>query len=298
MTHETLVVTLGPREQEQLRDRLEGGDFEYHPVDHARFSARGEGIVATLYESGKLVVQGRNVETFAARYLAGTERGEPHTMKTPAADSPALEPTIGSDEAGKGDYFGPLVVAAFKLDPADEARLVRGGIMDSKRISDERVRRLGPALQERFDFAVEILDPPTYNREHARRKNLNPILADLHARAIRRIASSGDHVVVDRFAREGLLEERLSDLDLRLEQFPRAERIVAVAAASVIARFVFLERIRELSEEYATELHKGAGAPTDAAARRFVDLHGRDALGEVAKLHFKNTGKLPAPRER
>jgi len=297
VTQKTLVVTLEPREQEQLRGRLEGGDFAYHPVAHARFSARGEGVVATLYESGKLVVQGRDVETFAARYLSGGGQGAPHT-NTPAADSPATEPTIGSDEAGKGDYFGPLVVAAFKLDPEDEEQLAQGGIMDSKRLSDDRIRKLAPALQERFEFAVETLDPPSYNQEHARRKNLNPMLADLHARAIRRIARPGDHVVIDRFAKEELLEERLSGLDIRLEQFPRAERIVAVAAASVIARFVFLERIRELSEEYAIDLHKGAGAPTDAAARRFVDLHGRDALGEVAKLHFKNTGKLPASEQQ
>jgi ribonuclease HIII len=166
-------------------------------------------------------------------------------------------------------------------------------VTDSKKLSDDACRRLGPALMGRFEHAIERLDPPAYNVEHARQKNLNPMLADLHGRAIRQVAEAGDRVVVDRFANERLVAGRLAGLDVELIQTPRAESLEpAVAAASVIARHVFLEALAELSEAFALDLHKGAGAPTDHAARAFVALHGRERLGEVAKLHFKNTDKL------
>jgi ribonuclease HIII len=231
------------------------------------------------------------VDLFTARYLS--EGSAPSPASTPPrADAASGEPTVGSDEAGKGDYLGPLVVVAFRLDAADAAALAEGGVMDSKKLTDETVHRLAPALQERFDCAIEVLDPPEYNREHRRCRNLNVMLADLHARAIRRLVGRGDHVVVDRFAREELVASRLADLDLRLEQFPRAERVPAVAAASVIARHAFLEGLHRLSERFAVNLRKGAGAPTDISAAEFVALHGIDALPEVAKVHFKNTAKL------
>ncbi|MEW6074178.1 MAG: ribonuclease HIII [Planctomycetota bacterium] len=292
MAQETLVVRLDVAAQKRLRARLAGGSFEFRPVEYARFSARGEGVVATLYTSGKLVVQGTGIDAFAVRYLEAGTAGSA-ARREHAEEPPAAGPTVGSDEAGKGDYFGPLVAVAFRLEPAEHARLARGGVADSKVLADETIRRLAPALQDRFVHAVEILDPPAYNAEHAVRRNLNPMLADLHARAIRRVVRPGDRVVIDRFAREELLNERLAGLDARIEQFPRAERELAVAAASVIARFVYLERLRELSAEYAVDLHKGAGSPTDAAARRFVVLHGRAALGAVAKLHFKNSARIP-----
>lgn len=134
--------------------------------------------------------------------------------------------------------------------------------------------------------------PDDYNREHARVGNLNPLLAGLHARAIRALARPGDQVLVDRFGNESLVASRLKGVQVELFQEVRAERDSVVAAASVVARHVFLERLRELSEEFAVDLRKGAGDPTDRAAREFVRLHGREPLGRVAKLHFKNTGKI------
>jgi ribonuclease HIII len=118
------------------------------------------------------------------------------------------------------------------------------------------------------------------------------MLADLHARAIRRLARPGDHALVDKFADERLIGSRLSDLDLQLEQRVRAESEPAVAAASVIAREHFLLAMKRLSDEAGVDLAKGAGEPTDRAAREYVRLHGFEGLGRVAKLHFKNTQKL------
>lgn len=291
-------MKLGKAEREALQERLDAGAFEYRPVPHSVFSVRGEGVVATLYTSGKLVIQGAEPELFAERY-AGVSPADPATPASPgpgaAAAVAGIAPDrtlIGSDETGKGDYFGPLVVAAFRLDPEARRELTGSGIADSKTLSDGRALRLGAALRERYPHAIATLDPPEYNREHAARKNLNPILAALHGQAIRELYQPGVQVLVDRFANEKLVAAELKGLDVELHQEVRAERELAVAAASVIARAVFLERLAELSEEFAVELRKGAGPPTDAAAREFVALHGFEALERVAKLHFKNTGKV------
>ncbi len=310
MAQDTIVVQLPPAAQERLEERLRAGDFSYRGLDHARFSARGEGVVATLYRSGKLVVQGASAETFVARYLDGTERVAGKAKRTPTttaattaaattagkADAElddAVVVRVGSDEAGKGDYFGPLVVAAIRLDPKERAELSKSRVTDSKKMTDEAILKIAPALEDRYDCAVAKLAPPDYNATHARVKNLNPMLADLHAEALKRVIRPGCDVLIDRFAREAYMQERLTGLDITLRQKPRAEAELAVAAASVVARAHFLDDIRELSERWAIDLRKGAGTPTDQAARAFVRLHGREKLGDVAKLHFKNTGKLP-----
>ena len=295
MSQATRVVKLDAAAQRALRERMEGQPFEYRNVPHAAFSAKGEGVVATLYTSGKLVVQGPDAEAFLARYLG--EHAAPASRTSAAsgdAPVPGLgeRPLIGSDEAGKGDYFGPLVTVACRATPTERDELIRAGVADSKTLSDERALRLGAALQGRFAFAIEVLDPPDYNREHARTKNVNIVLAAMHGRAIRALAQPDDMCLVDRFAREELVAGELKDLELDLHQTPRAEREPVVAAASIVARMVFLERLAQLSEDFAIQLRKGAGAPTDKSGRAFLALHDRDKLGQVAKLHFKNTQKI------
>lgn len=301
MAQSTLVVQVPVARQAALRSALEQGDFEFRSVDHAHWGARGGGVVVTLYRSGKLVVQGGDLELFRARFLAdesqGTPQDAPEEGRPDAAGSGPVprddaQVQIGSDETGKGDYFGPLVVAAVKLAPGQRRALADSGVMDSKRLDDRAIARLAPALMERYEHAIELLDPLEYNATYARVGNLNPMLADLHAAAIRRLAEPGAHVLVDRFARETLVTSRLDDLDLRIDQRPRAEADPAVAAASIVARHAFVEALQALSDEVAVDLRKGAGAPTDRAGREFLALHGPDALERVAKLHFKTTQKL------
>lgn len=292
MPQETLVFQVPPAQQGKLERELASGDFERRTVEHARFSVKGQGVVATLYRSGKLVVQGSDARLFAERYLKDAEIA-PGVVK--AVEGPievGARALIGSDEAGKGDYFGPLVVAAVRADQVERAELVKAGVADSKTLSDERVRILAPALEQRYRVASEVLAPAQYNDEHDRIGNLNPLLAELHARCIRRLAEPGFLVLVDKFGDERLIAERVADLKLDLHQVPRAEADPVVAAASIIARNLFLEGLKELSEECAVDLHKGAGEPTDRAAGEFVRLHGREALRRVAKVHFKNTKRI------
>ena len=296
VSQETLVLKLSAVEGEALRARLAAGPFEFRSVPHAAFQVRGEGATATLYSSGKLVVQGPDPAGFVAVWV-----GEAARNVARPRDEPAPVPTetsVGSDESGKGDYFGPLVVAAVRA-TADEARgLAEGEVKDSKRASDAAALRLGGALRRHLPHAVVRLDPVDYNARHAAMGNLNPLLAELHAQAIRELAEPGLLVVVDQFGPAALMEQSLEGSEVKLVQRTRAEVLPVVAAASLIAREEFLLALGELSEAHGVELAKGAGQPVDRAARELVRLHGVDVLGRVAKLHFKNTaravGELPS----
>lgn len=293
MSQSTLVLLVPPAERAALRERLAREDFEFRTVPHALFSVKGAEIVATLYQSGKLVIQGRDPELFAERFVAGVRRSEPKERSEERVAA-GVGPIVGSDECGKGDYFGPLVVAAVRLEPEDAERIARTGAIDSKQLGDESALRIGAALRGLVEHSVRRLDPRDYNRSYGKAGALNELLASLHVDAIRAIARPGDRVLVDQFSKRDLIGPELRDLGVDFHQRPRAESDPAVAAASVIARGEFLIALRELSQEWTIELRKGAGDPVDAAALEFARLYGEGALGEVAKLHFKNSAKLRA----
>lgn len=296
MPQDTFVTKVPRGQFAALRARLSGGSFEYRSVPHAEFSAKGDGVVATLYSSGKFVVQGADPAAFVARWtdLDPGARAAPKARRPERVDEPLdLDPPVtGSDEAGKGDYFGPLVVAAVRADGDMLARLEEWGAADSKTLTDGRALKLGAKLRDEVQYAVRRVDPNEYNALYPEYPALNPMLADLHAEVIGQLAQPGENVLVDQFERRGLVRGRLEPLKIRLTEVPRAERHAAVAAASIIARQEFLLGLAELSEDFGVPLHKGAGAPTDAVGRRLVEEQGEEALRGAAKLHFKNTGKI------
>ena len=296
MAQDTFVTKVPRGQFAALRARLSAGSFEYGTVPYAEFRAKGEGVVATLYSSGKFVVQGGDPAAFVARWtdLDPGASAAPKARKSAREDAPLdlAPPVTGSDEAGKGDYFGPLVVAAVRADGDMLERLTALGAADSKTLTDSRALKLGAQLRDEVEFAVRRVDPNEYNAIYPDYPALNPMLADLHAEVIGQLAQPGENVLVDQFERRGLVRERLEPLKIRLTEVPRAERHAAVAAASIIARQEFLLGLAELSEDFGMPLHKGAGAPTDAVGRRLVEEQGEDALRGAAKLHFKNTGKI------
>jgi len=297
VSQKTLVLKV-PRELHRaLRERLAAGQFEFRNVPHAAFSAKGDGVVATLYESGKLVVQGSDPELFVARWtdlegpLAAPAKAAPSGLARLHLD----EPLVGSDETGKGDYFGPLVVAAVRMEPPQAKEMAEWNVAESKVITDERALRLAALLRDRVVHAIERVDPVEYNQMYPRYKGLNPMLADLHAKAIGKVAKKGDRVLVDQFANARVMQTAVRGLDIRLEQAHRAEANPIVAAASVLARAEFLLALRELSEKAGIVLHKGAGAPVDAIGVQLArERGGIDGLADFAKLHFKNTQKIRA----
>jgi len=304
VAQKTLVVKVPAPDQGPLRDRLSVGTFEFRTVPHALFSVKGEGTVATLYKSGKFVIQSADPEAFLAAYTDLSVTPAPEQSAAERQLARIDEPVIGSDETGKGDYFGPLVVCAVYLEPADVAEIKEAGIVDSKRLTDKRAGLLGAWLRGRVPFSIQRLDPPEYNRVYPTYRGLNPLLADLHGRAVRdlietlatrRHAAGGNdplRVVVDQFAHESVMLRALRGTEVRLEQAPRAEANPAVAAASVIARQEFLACMNELSTEFGADLRKGAGTLVDDAGRELVRTHGAEVLTQVAKMHFKNTQKI------
>jgi len=296
VAQETLVYKVRPEHAALIEGRIDPAQFELRSVPHARFSAKGEGVVVTLYSSGKLVIQGADPAMFAERYAPEAAAIASKAKSKKAALAPkAIAPdsiTVGSDECGKGDFLGPLVVCAARMTPEDAAELVEAGVMDSKALEDKRALALGAYLRERLEHCVVRLDPSEYNPRWRTSGNLNELLGDLHAEAIRSVTQPGDHVIIDKFAREELMEGRLEDLDISLLQRTKAEEELCVAAASIIAREAFLVGLEDLSNEWGMKFRKGAGSPADESAREFVRSFGAARLPEVAKVHFKNSQRV------
>ena len=203
---------------------------------------------------------------------------------------------IGTDEAGKGDYFGPLVVAAFYVDADCRETLSDLGVADGKTLSNRRVRDLAERMHHCYEQRIVVVErmPEAYNSLYndfrRRGQNLNHLLASLHAAAIHTLAArvGAKHALVDRFAKDDLITAQPCEQGMEILQVPKAERDIAVAAASIIARDAFLKAMDTLSERYDICLPRGAYQVVEAG-REFVALHGNAALGQVAKLHFRLT---------
>jgi ribonuclease HIII len=262
----------------------------------------GVAATATLscYQGKKgfsLVVGGKRREDLGADLGApAPESGSP----VAAGDDPfgAGTPRVGADESGKGDYFGPLVVAAWYLDVDEVAALRRLGVADSKALGDGRVERIAGQLDALGHGAVLSLMPRDYNRRYAEVGNLNVLLAEMHAACIRglldRAPGRTQAVVVDQFARDGSVLARALGLPpgCRLVTRTKGEADPAVAAASLLARAEFLRGLRALGHEFGHDFAPGAGEPTLRSARAFVASFGKERLGEVAKVHFATTRRL------
>jgi len=197
---------------------------------------------------------------------------------------------IGVDESGKGDYFGPLVVAACFVGPEHMAEL--DGVKDSKKLTDKQSLAIAGKIRATCPHSIIAIGPAKYNELYAKFANLNKLLAWGHARAIENVLELRpcSLVISDQFADPAGLKRQLfaKGKEVTLESRVRAEADIAVAAASILARAEFLRRLERLGLDFGIELPKGAGnvIPT---AKRFVETYGREKLGEVAKLHFKTT---------
>lgn len=205
---------------------------------------------------------------------------------------------IGIDESGKGDYFGPLVIAGVYVSSDQAEHLKMAGVRDSKTVSDKKAADLATQIRNRCPFTVVAIGPERYNSLHASFKNLNKLLAWGHARAIENLLEqvSCNRVVADQFGDERFLSNALmaKGRTVELMQKPRAEEEIAVAAASIISRAEFLRRLQDLSARYGVTLPKGASELVITAGREFIRKHGVEALGQVAKLHFRTTERVLA----
>ena len=206
---------------------------------------------------------------------------------------------VGTDEAGKGDYFGSLAVAGVYVDSGTRELLHALGVRDGKQLSDPQVRKLAQEMRLRCGAHISwsSLEPTRYNAQYTlfrnSGRNLNHLLASLHAEVIEALLKRVDcrYILVDRFAKEEVLETELQvalNPGIKLVQIPKAESDIAVAAASIIARDIFLQQLEQLSKKYQIQLPKGASQVIDAG-KQFVKQHGAESLRHVAKLHFRTT---------
>ncbi len=226
-----------------------------------------------------------------------TDRGATKQRSVDASSAIASLPgRIGTDESGKGDYFGPLVIAAAWADPATEDLLRSWGVTDSKKLSDGRARSLAAEMAKAgIPTSVVAIGPERYNDLYVKMRNLNRLLAWGHARAIENLLEKANatEIVTDQFGDESLVRKALLDKgrQVNLIQMHQGERDIVVAAASVVARSEFLKRMDQLSHTIGVELLKGAGPGVDQVAARILARGGMDLLATVAKCHFKNTQK-------
>lgn len=200
---------------------------------------------------------------------------------------------IGIDESGKGDYFGPLVIAAVFVDATTQGELALMQVRDSKKISDGRILEMAQDIKTICPHSVIAIGPQKYNELYAKIKNLNRLLAWGHAKALENLLErvSCERAISDQFGNERLILNALQEKGRKivLEQRTKAESDLAVAAASILARAEFLIRLKRLSAEVGTTLPKGASPTVELAARMVIKKHGQARLNDVAKLHFKTT---------
>ncbi len=206
-------------------------------------------------------------------------------------------PRIGADESGKGDYFGPLVTAAYRLDDGGLAQLRALGVTDSKALADSRIERIAGELEATGHGEVEVLMPRDYNPRYAEIGNINTLLSLMHGACIRRLherTGTPGAVIVDQYARNTVILEREAHLPsgTRFATRTKGEADPAVAAASILARAGFVRGLRELSHEFGMTLPPGAGSPVLRGGSTFIRTFGREALADVAKLHFATSSKI------
>ncbi|MBI2930634.1 MAG: ribonuclease HIII [Planctomycetes bacterium] len=264
-----------------------------------------------LIEHGTQYIFARGAERAILNVYSGA-RGTRYLVQRPGpladelrrlildATAAALPPTpwnvwCGSDESGKGDFLGPLTVAAVAVTRENAPRLAALGVRDCKTLSDLAVRELDEKIRAGHPFKLVGWLPEEYNRRYEQAGDVNRLLGLAHAEAIDGVlknASSMEAAVVDQFGDENLVKHALlaRGTSLKLVQRPRADETdIAVAAASIVARAAFVRGLEKLQLQYGIRLCKGAGDEVIASARAFVHKHGRDRLGCVAKLHFKTT---------
>jgi ribonuclease HIII len=290
---------------------LRAQDYEFREVPYASFAASKEKVNVVFYESGKLVVQGKGTQEFVEFVLEPQILGEVRLGYEAVLNPEILDPRLGIDESGKGDFFGPLCVAGVYVNQSVIEAWKDLGVRDSKNISsDRKIAELADAIRKTPGcvFTVVPIGNEAYNRLYSKIGNVNSMLAWGHARVIENLLLQRHRMdplpvraISDQFAaNKAVVGKALMSLgrELELVQRHKAESDLAVAAASILARDEFVRRLRDLGRQFDMTFAKGASAAVDAAAKEFVAKYGAENLGKVAKLHFRTALRaqgLPEP---
>lgn len=295
------VLQIPKQQHEAFKRFLEDLGFTFEDRPYQVFLARKPGSVVNLYANGKIVFGG--TDEFVIKSICE------HAVALGALSIKKLErklepleisgTRIGTDEVGKGDYFGPLVVAGVLVNNEVEKQLKELAIKDSKSLSDTTISNLAHEIRRicgRKRFEEVWISPLKYNVLHKKMKNVNKILGWAHARVIENLLSNGidcSKAVADQFGDPAYIKNALMAKGKQIEliQISKAERDLAVAAASVLARDVFIRKLEELGESYMMEFPKGSTHVIEFG-KKLVQMHGISVLANVAKLHFRTTSQI------
>ncbi len=308
MATNTYTTVIDALSVPKLKTICEERGFEFSQKQWALWhatkkQAAGGGVVnVTVYEKGpKVLVQGKGTEDFVKFVLEPEIIGEARMGNEEVLMPEMFEPHFGVDESGKGDFFGPLVIAGAYVNREIARELLDKGIMDSKRISSAaKIKKLSNIIRGISGLKWEVisLKPEKYNELYTKFGNLNRLLAWGHAKVIASLAEKEPgcpNALSDQFARkellEGMLSREQSAAHIDLTQRTKGESDVAVAAASILAREAFVSWIERASAAGGVEMPLGAGDNVVQAAKEMKSTHGVEMLEKVAKMHFK-TSKL------
>ncbi|MBR3116716.1 MAG: ribonuclease HIII [Bacilli bacterium] len=277
---------------------------------YAIFQADEEDTVVTLYESGKVVFQGVSADIDAEfwketeKILTGSfpEEKEKKKKEEPEDNTDYyFISSIGSDEVGTGDYFGPIIVTASFVSKSDITFLEELGVRDSKKVTDDKIMKIAPTLIEKIPHSTFILGNEEYNNWQAKGYNMNKIKSILHNRAILGLLKQGnfsyDMVVMDQFtpARNyfGYLKDVGENVFRKITFTTKAEdKCLSVGCSSIISRYKFINEMDKLGKKYNTVLPLGASTVVDDEGKKLVNKYGKDVLNKIAKVNFKNTEKI------
>ena len=279
----------------RLREVIEGKGFEFAPLEYGHFTARKGKCVIHAYLSGKLVVAGKEAKEFVEFTLEPEVLGEAQLGYEKIRHPEMYAPHFGVDESGKGDLFGPLVVAGVYVDEDTADRLIQIGVRDSKTITtDKKILELAEEIGKTVRGGMEVvtMGPGRYSELYKKFGNLNRLLAWAHGKVIANLHAKVPQcprALSDQFGDPRLVEGELrrQGVEIQLQQRTKAESDIAVAAASILARAEFVRQLAKLSLEVGVELAKGSGAGVKKQAEEIFKKKGREGLAYISKTHFR-----------
>ena len=298
----SFTYKLTPPQQETLERILRNGLYRLREVPYTRVAVEAADFNVSLYTSGSCVVQGKGARDWITFTLEPEVLQEARLGYENILDPTQSTPHMGIDESGKGDFFGPLVIAAAYVDEQLAAQLKALQVRDSKRITSDKVaERMAGDIAKILGgrYALVTIGPRAYNRLYAKMHNVNRMLAWGHARAIEDLLEKVPNcprALSDQFGPTRQIERALmvKGRNIKLEQRPKAESDVAVAAASILARAGFLRALRDTGAKLGVPAPKGASPQVREAAQQAIRLHGPRILLDTAKCHFKTTDEVLA----
>lgn len=274
---------------------------------YAIFQADTGDTIVTLYESGKAMFQGVSADIEAGMWESiGKDKEnidyfidrEEVKEKKEETTIPIDISSVGSDEVGTGDYYGPIVVTASYVNKDDIPFLTELGVKDSKKLSDEQILKIVPKIIKRIKYKTIMLSNKEYNKNYGKDMNMNKIKAVLHNKVLTEMIKDNeyDYIVVDQFEPESSYYKHLSDVPSPLKGITfitKAEdKCLSVACSSLISRYIFVKEIDKLGDKYGIFLPKGANYYVEDVGIKLVEKYGVNVLKEVAKLNFSNTDRI------